>query len=373
MAPTAEHGAVDGVAESGWEQTPFPSGVAAGPAARYGLVLCSQFLAGEDAAARFDEQLEQVRFARDAGFGSVWATQHYLADPFAYLHPLAVLARVIPESGDMAIGTAITLMALGNPVDLAEEFATLDILSGGRLVVGAGLGYRDVEFDAFGVPRDQRLTRFKDNLDVVRQLWTQDEVSFDNGATKLASVRPALRPVQRPHPPIWLAGHTDKALRRTARMGLPWVAAAAHVDADYLAGQVEFFRTACADLGRPAPPVHILQECYVGADEESAIEDVRAAMTVKYQAYRSWGQDAILPESQSFDREFDQLRQGRFILGDAESCIEQLTALIRRTDPGHILIRPQWPGMAHAQVLASLRRFTRDVLPAVTARTGGIR
>ncbi|GGO41717.1 hypothetical protein GCM10012287_01030 [Streptomyces daqingensis] len=328
----------------------------------YGLVLCSQFLPGEDTVARFDEQLEQVRYARDAGFSSVWATQHYLADPFQYLHPLAVLSRIVPESGDMRIGTAITLMALGNPVDMAEELATLDIVSGGRLTVGAGLGYRDVEFDAFGVPRTGRLRRFLDNLDVVRRLWTEDEVTFSNDAVRLDGVRPVLRPVQRPHPPVWLAGHTDRALRRTARMGYPWLAAAAHVEKEYLYQQVATFRNACAEAGRDDAEVHVLQEIYVGETDESAVEDVRAALTVKYDAYRAWGQDQVLPPSQSFDVEFDKLRKGRFILGSAESCRAQLAELVDRVGPGHILLRPQWPGMPQEQVMASLERLTDEVL-----------
>ncbi len=328
----------------------------------YGLVLCSQFTSDDDVVARFDEQLEQVRFARDAGFSSVWATQHYLADPFQYLHPLAVLSRIVPESGDMRIGTAITLMALGNPVDLAEELATLDIISGGRLTVGAGLGYRDVEFDAFGVPPQGRLRRFLDNLDVVRRLWTEDEVTFSNDAVKLEGVRPVLRPVQRPHPPLWLAGHTDQALRRTARMGFPWIAAAAHVDRDYLHQQVATYRAACAESGVDEPRIQVLQEIYVGESEESAVEDVRAALTVKYDAYRAWGQDQVLPPSQSFDAEFDKLRQGRFILGDAASCRAQLADLIHHVAPENILLRPQWPGMPHEQVMASLKRLTDEVL-----------
>jgi alkanesulfonate monooxygenase SsuD/methylene tetrahydromethanopterin reductase-like flavin-dependent oxidoreductase (luciferase family) len=329
---------------------------------QYGLVLCSQFLPGEDAAARFEEQLEQVRFARDTGFSSVWATQHYLADPFQYLHPLAVLSRIVPESGDMRIGTAITLMALGNPVDLAEELATLDIISGGRLTVGAGLGYRDVEFDAFGVPRSGRLRRFLDNLDVVRRLWTEEEVTFSNDAVKLDGVRPVLRPVQRPHPPLWLAGHTDSALRRTARMGFPWIAAAAHVEKDYLYQQVGTYRDACAEAGNGPGEVHVLQEIYVGDNDEQAIEDVRTAMTVKYDAYRAWGQDRVLPPSQSFDAEFDKLRKGRFILGGPASCRAQLAELTERVGPGNILLRPQWPGMPQQQVMASLERLTDEVL-----------
>ena len=334
----------------------------------YGLVLCSQFTPGDDATARFAEQVEQVHFVRDAGFSSVWVTQHYLADPFQYLHPLAVLARIIPESGDMRIGTAITLMALGNPVDLAEELATLDILSGGRLTVGAGLGYRDVEFDAFGVPREGRLRRFLDNLEVVRRLWTEEVVTFSNDAVTLDGVRPVLRPVQHPHPPVWLAGHTDKALARTARMGLPWLAAAAHVDKDYLRRQVALFRSTCADLGRPGAEVNVLQEVYVGDTDESAVEDVRHALTTKYEAYRAWGQDQVLPESQSFDKEFDQLRQGRFILGSAQSCRDQLIELVETVDPTHILLRPQWPGMPNQHVMASLQRLTDEVVPSVHAR-----
>lgn len=331
----------------------------------YGLVLCSQFPPGGDATARFAEQIEQVRHVRDAGFASVWATQHYLADPFQYLHPRVVLARIIPECGDMRIGTAITLMALGNPVDLAEELATLDIMSGGRLVVGAGLGYRSIEFDAFGIPPAQRLRRFTDNLDVVRRLWTDDEVSFTSEVVTLDKVRPVLRPVQRPHPPLWLAGHTDGALRRAARMGLPWLAAAAHVDRDYLARQVDFYRAACAALGRPAAEVNVIQEIYVGHSDEAAVDDVRAALAAKYEAYRAWGQDQVLPNSQTFDKDFDQLRQGRFILGSVRSCTERLAELVESVGPANVLLRPQWPGMPQELVMSSLRLLTDRVIPGM--------
>jgi alkanesulfonate monooxygenase SsuD/methylene tetrahydromethanopterin reductase-like flavin-dependent oxidoreductase (luciferase family) len=330
----------------------------------FGLVLCSQFPPGDDATARFAEQVEQVHHARDHGFTSVWATQHYLAEEVQYLHPLAVLGRLVPETGDLRIGTAITLMALAHPVDLAEQLATLDILSGGRLVVGAGLGYRDVEFDAFGVPRQKRLRRFRENLDLVRRLWTEDEVHFEGDTGRLAGVRPLLRPVQRPHPPIWLAGHTDSALTRTARSGLPWIAAAAHVDADYLRTQAAFYRARCAEHGNDGE-INVLQEVYVGASDEEAVEDVREALAAKYRTYRVWGQDRILPESQSFDREFDELRRGRFVLGGPRTCRDRLAALIETVGPAHILLRPQWPGLPHQRVMASLRRLTDEVLPAL--------
>lgn len=197
----------------------------------------------------------------------------------------------------------------------------------------------------------------------MQRLWTEDEVSFTGDAVKLDAVRPVLRPVQRPHPPLWLAGHTEGALRRTARMGAPWIAAAAHVEREYLHEQVAFYRAACAEYGRSEPRIQVLQEIYVGESDESAVEDVRAAMTVKYAAYRDWGQDRVLPPSQSFDAEFDKLRRGRFILGGAASCRAQLADLIDHVAPENILLRPQWPGMPQEKVMASLKRLRDEVLP----------
>ncbi|HZZ48448.1 MAG TPA: LLM class flavin-dependent oxidoreductase [Pseudonocardia sp.] len=335
---------------------------AAGP--EFGLVLCSQFPPGDDAQARFTEQIEQVHHARDHGFTSVWATQHYLAEEVQYLHPLAVLSRLVPETGDMRIGTAITLLALTHPVDLAEQLATLDILSGGRLVFGAGLGYRDAEFDAFGVPRDRRLLRFRENLDVVRKLWTEDEVTVEGDFGKIAGIRPALRPLQKPHPPVWLAGHTDSALKRAAQRGLPWLAAAAHVDKDYLCQQAEYYRSECARHDTPGE-ISVIQEIYVGDTDESALAEARDALAAKYAVYHGWGQDKILPESQSFDREFDELRRGRFILGSRETCRDRLAALIEDVRPAHVLLRAQWSGLPHERVMASMNRLTADVIPAL--------
>ena len=340
------------------------------PPLELGLLLCSQFPAGTDAAAAFDGQLDQVRLVRESGFGSIFTSQHYLAHPFQYLHPLTVLARIIPELGDMRLGTAITLLALQNPVDLAEQTATLDILSHGRLTLGVGLGYRDLEFDAFGIGKEGRLRRFLDNLDLLRELWTQDRVSFEADHVRLDDVPIALHPVQRPHPPIWMAAHTDAAIRRAARRGLPWVAAAAHVEDDYLAHQVSVYRDACQEFGHPNLDLPMLQELYVAPTEEKALETVRRSLAVKYEAYAQWGQDQILPESQSFDKEFDELRQGRFLIGDPAGVLARIRALQTAAQPTHLLLRMQWPGMTQSEAISSMELFAEQVLPHLEISTG---
>lgn len=336
---------------------------------RVGLLLCSQYPVGDDAAQRFEEQLDQVRLVRDSGFSAVFASQHYLAHPFQYLHPLPVLARIIPELGEMRLGTAISLLALPSPVDFAEQVATLDILSNGRFTLGVGLGYRDVEFAAFGMGKTGRLRRYLDNLDLVRALWTEDRVGYTKDHVQLDDVPIALRPVQRPHPPIWMAAHTDEAIRRTARRGLPWVAAAAHVDEDYLGHQVGVYREACTEFGHPDLELPLLQELYVAPTEAQALDVVRRSLAVKYNAYAQWGQDKILPESQSFEKEFEQLRQGRFLIGDPAQVVERIRRLRSVARPTQLLLRMQWPGMTQEETVSSMELFAERVMPHLEAST----
>lgn len=331
------------------------------------LLISVQYPNGQDPVVRFAEQVEQTRFARDHGFDEITATQHYLAHPFQYLHPLAILARLIPETDDMRISTGISLAALAHPVDLAEQLASIDIMSGGRLTVGVGLGYRDVEFAAFGIGKTGRLRRYLDNVDLLRRLWTSERVSSALDYAQLDDVPIALRPVQRPHPPLLMAAHSATAIERTARMGIPWAAAAAHVDEDYFRQQVAIFRNACRAHGTEGLQMSVGHELYVAPTEEAALDVVRRSLRVKYDAYHQWGQDSVLPESQSFDKEFEELRKGRFVIGDPEMCARRLQRLIDDVRPDRIGLRMNWPGMSRDQIMSGLELFVREVIPRVPA------
>src|SRR5262245_29735321 len=146
---------------------------------KFGLSIPVQHLPAEPSAERVWELMEQVRLARAVGFDSISASQHYLAAPFQYFQPIPLLARIAAESGEMMLITNILLLPLYNPVDLAEQLATLDIICDGRLVCGVGLGYRDVEYAVFGVERASRVSRFEEALMLLKRLWIEDEVSFE--------------------------------------------------------------------------------------------------------------------------------------------------------------------------------------------------
>src|SRR5437867_12269530 len=138
---------------------------------RLGLGLSVQHPPEEPQATRFADHLAQVRAARAAGFSHVWASQHYLSAPYTYFQPMPTLGRVAAESGEMTLGTGVLLLPLHSPVDVAEQVATLDVITGGRFIFGVGLGYRDVENAAMGVDPRARVGRLEEGIEVLERLW----------------------------------------------------------------------------------------------------------------------------------------------------------------------------------------------------------
>src|SRR5271168_592264 len=126
---------------------------------KVGLFINTQFPEGDSVAARIPELVEQVRVARDAGFASVLFPHHYLTAPLQMLQITPLMAYLLPEARGMTIGGNILLLPLLNPVHVAEESATLDVLSGGKFILGVGLGYRPGEFAAFGTNRRRLVDR----------------------------------------------------------------------------------------------------------------------------------------------------------------------------------------------------------------------
>jgi len=190
---------------------------------RFGIGLSVQHRPEEPQPRRFAEHLEQVRLARQVGFASIWASQHYLSDPFTYFQPIPTLARVAAEAEGMTLGTGVILLPLHHPVELAEQLATLDVITNGRLVVGLGLGYRDAETLALGLDPKDRVGRLVEGLEVLERVWSGEPVNYEGKHFRLSNVRLSMPPVQRPRPPIWLAANGDVGVKRAARLADTWL------------------------------------------------------------------------------------------------------------------------------------------------------
>jgi alkanesulfonate monooxygenase SsuD/methylene tetrahydromethanopterin reductase-like flavin-dependent oxidoreductase (luciferase family) len=184
----------------------------------YGLFVRAQYHAGDDMVKRFDEVKAQVRLADQLGFSDLLTGMHYAAAPLQQYQLIPLLARLMAETERMRIITGIILLSLHKPLDIAEQLATLDVMSGGRLVFGAGVGYREVEFKAFGTTLAERAQRLEENLEAIKRLWTEDNVSMKGSHFELDRATASLKPVQKPRPPIWLGANADVAVRRAARV-----------------------------------------------------------------------------------------------------------------------------------------------------------
>ena len=331
---------------------------------RVGLFLTSQQHLDTDMAAAFQDQVAMVRLARDAGWDSLFSGQHYLNEGDNQgLQLVPFLARMQAEAGEMTIGLGILLLNLHNPVYVAETVATLDVISGGRFVFGIGLGYRDVEFDAFRVPRGQRVARFEETLALVKRLWTEESVSHDSEIAKLDGVRMNLRPVQQPHPPIWIAANSDAAVRRAARLGDAWFVNP-HATLETVRRQLALYREerAAAGLGAPAA-LPVMREVYCAPDRETALRLAGPALGGKYADYARWGQDEVMPGEERFSAPFEELLSDRFVLGSPEECYEQLRPLWEDLGVTELIIRTHWAGMPAADSLASMRLISDELLP----------
>ncbi len=169
---------------------------------------------------QFRDVLRIVEAAQRNGFGHIAIGQHFLYGDLRWLQPVPLLARLAAEvEPDVKLVTQIMIAPLYHPVLLAEEIATLDVVTDGRLVFGAGLGYRPEEFDYLDVPFRQRASRFDESLQLMKRLWTEDEVTFHGEHWQLDGVAPHVQPVQQPHPPIWIGAHAMAGVRRAARYG----------------------------------------------------------------------------------------------------------------------------------------------------------
>ena len=331
---------------------------------KIGLFINNQHHLDTDMVSALGDQITMVHHARDRGWDSLFSGQHYLNEGNnKQLQIVPFIARLIPEAGEMTTGLGILLLNLHNPVYVAETVATLDIIARGNFVFGIGLGYREVEFDAFNVPKGKRVARMVEYLELVRRLWTEDSVTYLGETCRLEAVRMNIRPVQRPSPPVWVAANNDAAVHRAARIGDTWMINP-HSTSATIRRHLALYRKALGEAGRPFPrELPCIKEVFCAKDRRTALETAAPYLLGKYRDYASWGQDAAMPDDESFDQEFDDLLRDRFILGSPDECYEQLRPYVEELGINHLIFRTHWAGMPLRDALSSMRLISDELLP----------
>lgn len=320
---------------------------------KVGLFLNTQTPAGVDMRTRVPDLIEQVRTARDCGFSSLWFPQHYLISPMQMLELSAVMPYMMAEAKGMTVGGDIIILPLHNPVAIAEQSATLDVLSGGKYVLGVGLGYRQEEFTAFGIPMSERVPRLNESISLIRRLWSEERVDHEGKFYRVANAGLGIRPVRPEGIPIWMAAQVDAAIKRAAALGDSWLIIPS-MGMSELEPAVKLYRDALREAGKPDPAEFpITRECYVGTSRKSAMDECRGALSHKYDAYAKWG----LEGQQGDDglSAFERMARDCFIIGDKGFVKEEIARYRETLGVNHFIMRLHWPGFPQEGVLRSIR------------------
>tara|TARA_B100000809_G_scaffold199780_1_gene199873 strand:+ start:163 stop:1071 length:909 start_codon:yes stop_codon:yes gene_type:complete len=287
------------------------------------------------------EQLRTVaQRAEDLGYDHVWVSDHiilpkkvdsfypYAADGVAtfkpdepYYEPLAALNFIAGCTQRIRLGTHVLIIPYRNPVLTAKILSTLDVLSGGRLILGAGVGWMEEEFKAMGLDTYKERGAVTDEyLQIYKELWTKEDASFDGKYYQISDTGFEPKPVQKPHPPIWIGGHSGPAVRRAAKYGDGWMPIGlrppAILEPEELAGKIARLRKLTVEAGRPEDAVSLTFSTGVVFNDAAG-------------SSRAWMQGN--PEQVASDlRQYQDLGVSNFIINFEGSTVPELQENMER-------------------------------------------
>ncbi len=323
---------------------------------RFGIILDGGNLPGESRAQALQDRLVKARLTKEFGYHSLWMGGGFLNNGW---HASSLLARAAAEAQGLELGL-LALLPLDHPVALAEQVSTLDAIAGGRLVLAASLGWRPHELRAFDVDRTERLSRFRESLEVMKLLWAEDRVTYRGKHYQLEDVPGAARPIQSPHPPIYIGANMDRGVMRAGRESDGWLVSS-RATITTIQRQMPMYREAAERAGRPAKVV-AWREMYVAPTRQEAIGTIRPYVEAMYSHRASLGHNAELPEADRIAASFDQVLEGRFIFGSPAECAEQVQAYAE-AGVDELVMRCQWPGMPGTDAFRAIELFAREVMP----------
>ena len=270
------------------------------------------------------------------GYTSAWVQDGVIGSRPS-LDPLPLLAYAAAFSGDLTLGVSIMLANLRIPIPLAKSVATLDHLTGGRLIMGVGMGFYEKFYSAFGLTVKGRATRFEEGIKIMKALWTEEKVNFQGKQFQLEDVLMNPKPVQKPHPPLWFGAHSEVALRRAVRLGDGWMSAGAATTSDFKT-EIKLVHRYMEEEGRTRSNFALSKRVYllVDKDKETAEKSLREWSSIIYQ------NPERLPATA--------------VYGSVQDCVDGLGEVV---EEGIDLLMCNPVGDLHEQA----ERLAQDVLP----------
>ena len=271
--------------------------------------------------------------AETLGYDSLWLQERIIGD-FVMLEPVTLLSYVAAITTKLRLGTSVILLTLRNPIQLAKAYSTLDCMSGGRAVMGVGLGgghLRSHE-EIFGYTRERRVTRFTEAVQVMKLLWSESKASFHGAFWNFENISMEPKPIQKPHLPLWFGGHHENALKRAVKYGNGWMGAGSSSSNAFIR-ESAMIRRFLDEAKRDPKTFGYGKRVYLAVDDDKARGEkrIREWFRIRYK-------NADLGPRVS-------------IWGSAAECTEKIKAIV---DAGaqHIVFNPMFDEMEHLEICA---------------------
>lgn len=321
----------------------------------------------------FAEALREVERAEALGFDSVWMEEHHGVHDHYWPSPLMVLAGFAARTTRVTLGTNIAVLPFYHPVRAAEDAAMLDIMSNGRFIFGIAIGYREEEFALFGAPMEKRGARMAEAMQLMRRLWTEEEVTFEGRYYRLERARLEPKPLTPGGVPIWIGGWGELSLRRAAELADAWIPGpVARLD-KVLEAQATYRRFLVGAGRDPASyPTPLTREVVIADTSARARELAERHLLINYRdEYGGGWSHPLMAQEGAAVGEYDRIGQDRFIVGDPDECIAIIRRLQASVGVDHLVCRLYFPGMPHAHIMRELELLAREVFPAFRTDTAG--
>jgi probable F420-dependent oxidoreductase len=317
----------------------------------------------------YRETLDLVRLAEALGFDSAWVSEHHGSSDGYLPSLLPMLAAFAAVTERITLGTGIVLTPLHDPLRLAEDAAVVDQISGGRLVLGLGIGWREEEFRMFGVPLAERVQRTEETIEICRRAWTGQRFSFEGRSFRYDRVKVTPPPARPGGPPIYLGGYAETAVHRAGRLADGYITDDAGIE--QVRHALSLAEGGARDAGREARAfgLAVLQNAFVARDGD-AWTIARDGIAQQIGGYSAWGQGHDTPQHDSLEpivEDEEDLRRWT-PAGTPEEVARALRPLVNafgdRADL-HLIVRLHYPGMDFATAARAVELFAEEVIPAL--------
>jgi alkanesulfonate monooxygenase SsuD/methylene tetrahydromethanopterin reductase-like flavin-dependent oxidoreductase (luciferase family) len=312
----------------------------------------------------YREALAEVLRGEELGLDSVWIAEHHGVRDHYWPAPIQVLTGFATRTSRLLLGANVAIFPFYHPVRLAEEVALLDVISGGRCVAGLAIGYKPDEFALYGAAREKRGARFEDGLALMKALWTRETVTHRGPYFTVEDARIEPRPITRPHPPVWIGGWGELALKRAALLADAWLPGPTADLARLLEGRRAILAHRAA-AGLPPPAEWpITRELVVADTDQEARELAERHLMLAYgKEYGGTWQHPFIDAATASD--LDRLAANRFLIGTPDRVIRDVQPFIREYGMTHLICRLYTPRMPHDRVMRQIELLAREIAPAL--------